>query len=150
MRPQMRAALLALVIGAGLLGVGCEFLRNPFPWGSYSVSPVVTPATLRFEPGTDVATFQLAEPRANMSRPMYDFPISCLDCPESAVGPIEPAEFTTHGLSPTTITVHVDRTGLAPGEYTGYAYVHTKGIEGTPQDPDGAASVTVVIVVGPG
>jgi hypothetical protein len=96
-----------------------------------------------------VATFQLAEPRANLSRRMTAFPTACLNCPQGSVGPIEPAEFTTHGLTPLTVTVRVDRTGITEGEHTGYAYVHTEGIQGTPQHPDGALTVPVVIIVGP-
>jgi hypothetical protein len=144
-----RSALLAVALGVAVPSAGCSFLTNPFPWGDYSVAPVATPAELRLGPETDVATFQLAEPRADLSREMTTFPTACLDCPQGSVGPIEPAEFTTHGLTPLTVTVHVDRTGLTAGEHTGYAYVHTKDIQGTPKHPDGALTVPVTIIVPP-
>jgi len=124
----------ALVIASGL---GCT---NLFPWGSNDIPLVASVSELRLGPGTDVGTFEITESRADLSRRASLLVTNCLDCPPGAIGPVEPAEFTTHGLTPQTMTVHVSRAGLSEGTYTGYVQVYAA---------NGAAIVAVVVVVGP-
>lgn len=140
-------ARLLACIAVALLCAGCSLdLTGLLP---RTEQPLASPMELRLEPGTDSASFEVSESRADLSRAMRTLSSVCSGCPAGMISSVSPASFRTDGNTPVAVTVTVSREGLAAGEHTAYVYAATESNGLTGSEPNGAVFVAVTVVVGP-
>jgi len=147
MGATVRTAVIGAVVLCAALNAGCFPFAALLSWGSNDIPLRASTEELRFDPGVSVGTFTVFETRDDLSRCAVTSSFLVTEgAPASLIGPVKPSEFTTHGLDPQTVTVHVDRTGVAAGTYQGWVMVSTAPDE----DPEGGVAAQVIVVVSGG